>query len=194
MRYIEYSHPLSEGAANGYAYLKQALRIGICGLLFAVPISAAVPTSPLMRLSMSKNNQKAVMTRMMSDFFYVNFFASSIAYAVLIETRLDKQCYGGGILPALGPLSAQLPAVCCLCASHLFYPGAWAIINETTWKSRRQTFIRLNAKCFVAFAPYHIPALTLLGGVVGLLMFPFKYYKRSRFEKQIATPVSEQKK
>lgn len=191
MRYIEYTQPLSEGAASGYAYLKQGLRIVICGLLFAVPISAAVPTSPLMRLSMSKNNQKAVMTRMMSDFFYVNFFASSFAYALLIESRLDKQLYGGGILPVIGPLSAQIPAVCCLFASHMFYPGAWAIINETTWKSRRQTFIRLNAKCFVAFAPYHIPALAFLGGVVGLLMFPFKYYKRSRYEKRLGSAAGQ---
>lgn len=182
MRYIEYSKGLSAEGSSGYALVKKMIRICLCGLLFAVPLAAAIPTSPLMRLSMTKNNQKAVMTRMMSDFFYLNFFASTVAYTLFVEWGLRHTMYDGGVLPVLGPLTAQVPGFTCLFASHLFYPGAWALINETTWKARRESFIRLNAKCFVAFAPYHIPAITLLGTAVGTLLYPFKYYKRSRFD------------
>eukprot|EP00796_Vickermania_ingenoplastis_P005977 gene5977-4286_t len=178
-----------EGAFSGYAFIKRVMRATLCGLLFAVPIAAAVPTSPLMRLSMSKNNQKTILTRMMTDFFYVNFFASFVSYALFIETRLDTAVYGSGVLPVLGPLAAQIPGVACLVTSHLFYPGAWALINETTWKARRQTFLRLNLKCFFAFAPYHVPAVVSLGVVVGSLLYPFKYYKRSRSKGSLSQSI-----
>lgn len=183
MRYIEQSHRFSEEVANGYAFLKQLTRAGLCGLFFAVPLVAAIPISPLMRLSVTKNNQKAVMSRMIIDFFSLNFVAAALSYASFVETRLDKRIYGNGILPVLGPLSAQCPGMVCLCASHLFYPGAWAIINETTWKARRQMFVRLNVKCFLAFSPYHIPAAIAISAVIGTVLYPFKALKRSRFQR-----------
>lgn len=179
MQYIDYNSNLHERAGREYMRLKQLFRVLFCGVLFAVPIAAMIPTSPLMRLSMTKNTQKAVMSRMMTDFFFVNFFASAVGYAVLVEPRLDKNVYGHKILPVLGPCSAQLPAACCLLFSHLFYPGAWAIINEMDHKTRRQVFLRLNLKCFFAFAPYHIPAAILLGCLGGCLLYPFKYFKHA---------------
>lgn len=180
MQYINYNSNLPETAGHGYLRVKQLFRVLMCGLLFAIPIAAVIPTSPLMRLSMTKNTQKAVMSRMMTDFFVVNFLASAIGYTFFVETRLDKSVYGHGVLPVLGPLSAQIPAACCLIFSHLFYPGAWAIINETDRKAKRQVFFRLNLKCFFAFAPYHVPSAMLLGCLAGCFLYPFKYFKQSR--------------
>lgn len=180
MQYIECSSNAPENRSFGYTRIKQLFRVLLCGTLFAAPIAAIIPTSPLMRLSMTKNTQKAVMSRMMTDFFVVNFFASAIGYAMLVESRLDKSLYGHGILPVLGPLTAQIPAAFCLFCSHLFYPGAWAIINEIDNKQRRKVFFRLNTKCFFAFSPYHLPAAMLLGFFVGCFLYPFKYVKHSR--------------
>jgi hypothetical protein len=54
----------------------------------------------------------------------------------------------------------------------------WAIINERTWKMRIRECVRLAAKTMVAYAPYHVPVVVLIGCTFGLIMFPFKMAKR----------------
>lgn len=162
------------------AWIRKACRSVACGFLFSVPFAAAIPTSPLMRLSMNKSNQKAVMTRMMTDFFYLTFFTSTMVYGVIVESLFSNPAYATGLLPTLGPITAMIPGVGCLIASHLFYPGAWAIINERTRRDRRVTFFRLNTKCFLAFAPIHVPATLLLSAGLGCSLYPLKLYKAHR--------------
>ncbi|AYU81052.1 hypothetical protein conserved [Leishmania donovani] len=181
----------ARGDAFGeYATYRRVIRTVLCGVLFATPLCAAAPMSPLLKLSQTQENKKSIIPRMMSDFFYVNFLASTAAYWVLVEPFIPNPRAKEGFVPYLGPVTAEIPAVSCLFVSHLFYPGLWAIVNEPTWKLRRREFVRLNAKCFVAFGPVHVPAAVGLGMAVGVVLYPFKYMKlraQRRDERQHAS-------
>ncbi|KAG5498746.1 hypothetical protein JKF63_03039 [Porcisia hertigi] len=166
-----------DNAFGEYATYRRVIRTVLCGVLFATPLCAAVPMSPLLKLSQTQENKRSIIPRMMSDFFYVNFFASATAYWLLVEPFIPNPRAREGFVPYLGPVTAEIPAVSCLFTSHLFYPGLWAIVNEPTWKLRRQEFVRLNAKCFFAFGPVHIPAAVGLGAAIGVVLYPFKYMK-----------------
>lgn len=167
-------------AFTDYSAYRRVVRTILCGALFAVPLCVSIPMSPLLKLSQTQDNKKSIVPRMMGDFFYVNFAASAAAYWFLVEPYIPNPKAKEGFMPYLGPLTAQIPAMGCLVTSHMFYPGMWAIFNETTWRMRRREFCRLNLKCFFAFAPLHIPAAVGLGAGVGLLMFPFKMLKMRR--------------
>ncbi|KAG5472470.1 hypothetical protein LSCM1_03869 [Leishmania martiniquensis] len=189
MPYIEYSLTATRsttarasGHARGdafgeYATYRRVIRTVLCGVLFATPLCVAIPMSPLLKLSQTQENKRAIIPRMMSDFFYVNFFASATAYWILVEPLIPNPRAKEGFVPYLGPLTAEVPAVSCLVTSHLFYPGVWAMVNEPTWKLRRREFVRLNIKCFFAFGPIHVPAALGLGAAVGVTLYPFKYTK-----------------
>ncbi|GET90858.1 hypothetical protein, conserved [Leishmania tarentolae] len=176
-------------AFGEYATYRRVIRTVLCGVFFATPLCVAAPMSPLLKLSQTQENKKSLIPRMMSDFFYVNFLASTAAYWALIEPFIANPKAKEGFLPYLGPVTAEIPAVSCLFVSHLFYPGLWAIVNEPTWKLRRQEFVRLNVKCFFAFGPVHVPAAVGLGAAIGVVLYPFKYMKlraQSRDERQHA--------
>ncbi|CAJ1032021.1 hypothetical protein, conserved [Leishmania shawi] len=173
----EVSCDAREDAFGEYAAYRRVIRTILCGVFFATPLCAAIPMSPLLKLSQTQENKKSIIPRMMSDFFYVNFFASAAAYWVLVEPFIPNPRAKEGFVPYLGPVTAEIPAVSCLLLSHLFYPGLWAIVNEPTWKLRRQEFVRLNTKCFLAFGPIHVPAAVGLGAAVGVTLYPFKYMK-----------------
>ncbi|KAK7199171.1 hypothetical protein NESM_000887000 [Novymonas esmeraldas] len=164
-------------AFGEYATYRRVIRTVLCGTLFAVPLCAAIPLSPLLKLSQTQENKKSIVPRMMSDFFYVNFIASAATYWALVEPRIPNPKAKEGFVPYLGPITAEIPATGCLVASHLFYPGLWAIVNEPTWTLRRQEFVRLNVKCFFAFGPVHVPAILALGAAVGAVLYPFKFMK-----------------
>ncbi|KAL7702797.1 hypothetical protein N2W54_002477 [Lotmaria passim] len=164
-------------AFHEYSTYRRVIRTVICGVLFAVPLSVSIPMSPLLKLSQTQENKKSIVPRMMSDFFYVNFAASTGAYWVLVEPYIANPKAKEGFVPYLGPLSAQIPAMSCLFTSHLFYPGLWAIFNEPTWALRRREFVRLNVKCFFAYGNIHIPAAVGLGACIGVLLYPFKLFK-----------------
>ncbi|CAG9578487.1 conserved hypothetical protein [Leishmania major strain Friedlin] len=185
------SSGVTRGDAFGeYATYRRVIRTVLCGILFAIPLCAAAPMSPLLKLSQTQENKKSIIPRMMSDFFYVNFLASTAAYWVLVEPFISNPRAKEGFMPYLGPVTAEVPAVSCLFASHLFYPGLWAIVNEPTWKLRRHEFVRLNVKCFVAFGPVHVPAAVGVGAAVGVALYPFKYMKlraQRRDERQHAS-------
>ncbi|KAG5473237.1 hypothetical protein CUR178_03157 [Leishmania enriettii] len=166
-----------EDAFGQYATYRRVIRTLLCGILFATPLCAAIPLSPLLKLSQTQENKRSIIPRMMSDFFYVNFFASATAYWMLVEPFIPNRKAKEGFVPYLGPVTAEIPAVSCLLISHLFYPGLWAIVNEPTWQLRRREFVRLNVKCFVAFGPVHVPAAVGLGAAVGVVLYPFKYMK-----------------
>ncbi|KPA83316.1 hypothetical protein ABB37_02977 [Leptomonas pyrrhocoris] len=168
----------AQGDAFGeYSAYRRVIRTIVCGLFFAVPLCVSIPLSPLLKLSLTQENKKSIVPRMISDFFYVNFAASAAAYWLLVEPFIPNPKAREGFLPYLGPLTAQVPAMSCLFTSHLFYPGLWAIYNEPTWALRRREFVRLNVKCFFAFGPIHIPSAVGLGVSIGLLLYPFKFMK-----------------
>ncbi|RNF04195.1 uncharacterized protein Tco025E_08006 [Trypanosoma conorhini] len=164
--------------AGGHSKFKLIVRTTICAVLFAVPFCVSIPSSPLLKLSQAQDAKKTLIPRMMSDFFYVNFIASGCAYYFLIEPRITNEKAKKGFMPYLGPLSAQVPGLSCLVLSHFFYPGMWAVFNERTWRERRREFVRLNTKCFFAYAPIHIPAAVAIGAGVGVVLYPFKFFKK----------------
>lgn len=190
--YIEY--PTVRGAdGNTYqnSLYKKLIRTCICGLLFSVPLSAAIPNSPLLKLSLSNDNKKTLVPRMMTEFLYVNFFASTVAYWCLIERHITNPRAREGFTPYLGPLTAMVPSFACLITSHLFYPGMWAIYMEPTWRARLREFVRLNTKCFFAFANVHIPGAIGLGIAVGCLLYPFKFFKLEKEKSPAAVGITE---
>lgn len=165
--------------------LSKCVRCVICGIMFGLPLCTIAPLSPLLKLSLSKENKKMLVPRMMGDFFWVNSLASLLAYYNFIEARAPHGHMSGpcrGWLPYLGPLTALIPGFACLLASHTFYPGMWALFNEVTWSERRRVFCRLNIKCFIAFAPIHVPAVVAVSVVVGSVLFPFKMLKNRRYK------------
>ncbi|CAD2218022.1 hypothetical protein, conserved [Angomonas deanei] len=186
MSYIPY--PVKSENDNHHPFYKRIVRASICGVLFAIPLSVAIPASPLLRLSQTQTNKKSLVPRMMTDFFFVNFLAAFSAYFVVSEYFITSDAAKEGFMPYLGPISAQIPAWNCLLASHMFYPGMWAVFNERTWKARRVEFVRLNTKCFFAFAPVHVPATIVLGLFAGVVLYPFKYMKQ-RKEGQSGEPT-----
>lgn len=180
-------------AFTEYSAYRRVIRTVVCGLLFAVPLSVAIPMSPLLRLSQTQENKKSIVPRMMGDFFYVNFAASAAAYWRLVEPYIPNSKAREGFVPYLGPLTAQVPAMSCLFTSHLFYPGLWAIFNETTWQMRQREFWRLNIKCFFAFSPVHIPAVVGLGASVGVVMYPFKFLKLRKQQREAKQAMAAEK-
>lgn len=189
MLYIAYpsaekKSKMREDPFGDYGIYRKIIRTLLCGILFAVPLCVAIPMSPLLRLSQTQDNKKNIIPRMMGDFFYVNFIASTAAYWFVVERFIPNPKAKEGFVPYLGPVTAEIPALSCLIVSHLFYPGLWAIVNEKTWTLRRHEFVRLNLKCFFAFGPTHIPAAVGLGAVVGLLLYPFKYAKQRSWAAQ----------
>ncbi|EPY25656.1 hypothetical protein STCU_00771 [Strigomonas culicis] len=156
---------------------KKLIRTFICGAMFAVPLCVTIPNSPLLRLSQSESNKKSLIPRMMTDFLYVNFFASTVSYFFISERYITNQKALEGFMPYLGPLTAQVPGFSCLVVSHLFYPGMWAVFNELTWRERRREFVRLNTKCFFAFASVHVPVIVGLSALVGTFLYPYKLFK-----------------
>ncbi|KAH9580088.1 hypothetical protein LSM04_007777 [Trypanosoma melophagium] len=167
-----------EAVLVNHSTFKLIIRATICATLFAVPFCVSIPSSPLLKLSQTQDSKKTLIPRMMSDFFYVNFFASWCAYYFIIEPRIKNEKAKKGFMPYLGPITSQVPGLSCLVASHLFYPGMWAVFNERTWKERRREFFRLTTKCFFAYAPIHIPAAIAIGVGVGTILYPFKFFKR----------------
>ncbi|ESL08395.1 hypothetical protein TRSC58_03902 [Trypanosoma rangeli SC58] len=163
---------------GGHSRFKRIVRTTICAVLFAIPFCVSVSSSPLLKLSQAQDTKKTLIPRMMSDFFYVNFIASWCAYYFIIEPRITSEKAKRGFMPYLGPITAQVPGLSCLFVSHLFYPGMWAVFNERTWRERRREFVRLNTKCFFAYAPIHIPAAVAIGAGVGIVLYPFKFFKK----------------
>lgn len=184
MSYIEYPSGRT-GPAEGYhPTYKKLIRTIVCGALFGLPFCIAAPSSPLLKLSQTQDNKKALIPRMMSDFFYVNFIAAAASYWFLVEPFIPNPKGKDGFLPYLGPLTAQVPAAGCLVTSHLFYPGMWAVFNEVTWKLRRREFVRLNTKCFFAYANIHVPGAAAIGFGVGCCLYPFKMAKLWSWSKE----------
>lgn len=180
MSYIPLPSTKEKEKKDGREYhpaYKKLIRTFICGAMFAVPLCVAIPNSPLLRLSQSESNKKNLIPRMMTDFLYVNFFASTMSYYFITEPYITSQKALDGFMPYLGPLTAQVPGFSCLIVSHLFYPGMWAVFNELTWRERRREFVRLNTKCFFAFSTVHIPAIVGLSALVGTFLYPFKLFK-----------------
>ncbi|KAG8342085.1 hypothetical protein ERJ75_000728600 [Trypanosoma vivax] len=157
---------------------RRAVRTTVCATLFAVPFCVSIPSSPLLKLSQTQDAKKTLIPRMMSDFFYVNFLASGLSYYMLVEPKIANERARHGFMPWLGPVTAQVPALSCLVASHLFYPGMWALFNERTWRERLREFARLNTKCFFAYFPIHVPAAVAIGVAVGTILYPFKLCKK----------------
>ncbi|KEG07552.1 hypothetical protein DQ04_09461020 [Trypanosoma grayi] len=171
-------HQQQNDVAAAHSTFKLIIRTTVCATLFAIPFCVSIPSSPLLKLSQTQDTKKTLIPRMMSDFFYVNFIASWCAYYFLVEPRITNEKAKKGFTPYLGPITAQVPGLSCLFASHLFYPGMWAVFNERTWKERRREYVRLTTKCFCAYAPIHVPAAVAVGGVVGLVLCPFKILKK----------------
>lgn len=175
----------STPTAPQYSTFKKLVRTVICGACFAIPFCVAIPTSPLMALTMNQEAKKQIIPRMMSDFAYVTFIGSTLGYWFGVEPFTPNPRAKDGFMPYLGPVTAEIPALSCLVASHLYFPGTWALINEANWKERRRVFVRLNAKCFFAFGPVHIPAALLIGVGVGVVLYPFKFFKLRAWRRQL---------
>lgn len=186
MSYIQYPGASSRGdrpqgirAEDTYnPTYKKLIRTIICGVLFGLPMCVAIPNSPLLKLSQTQDNKKMLIPRMMSDFFYVNFIAAAASYWCFVEPFIPNPKGREGFMPYLGPVTAEIPALGCLITSHLFYPGMWAVFNELTWPVRRREFVRLNIKCFFAYANVHIPVVAAIGFGVGCSLYPFKASKQ----------------
>ncbi|CCW61588.1 unnamed protein product [Phytomonas sp. EM1] len=167
---------------ESYSTYRRLVRTIVCGSLFGLGFCIATPTSPLMRLSLTQENKKDLVPRMMRDFFYISFSASALTYWCVMEPSITNPKAKEGFMPYLGPLTAEIPALSCLVASHLYYPGIGALVNEVTWRERRKEFVRLNLKCFFAYAPVHVPATLLIGASLGLIIFPFKFMKQYSYK------------
>ncbi|CCW68115.1 unnamed protein product [Phytomonas sp. Hart1] len=169
---------------ENYFTYRRLVRAIVCGFLFGLGFCVATPASPLMQLSLTEENKKGLIPRIMKDFFYLSFTASSLAYWCVVEPSITNPKAKEGFTPYLGPLTAEIPAFSCLVLSHLYYPGIGALVNETTWREKRREFMRLNLKCFFAYAPVHIPATLLIGATLGLIMYPFKLMKLYSYKKK----------
>lgn len=166
---------------------KWCLRLSIVGAAYGLMLGGLATLSPLVRLSLNENNFKQLAPRVMSDFFTVNFFVGSASYAWFIERKhADNRHVRDGFLPYLGPITAQIPSVCCLLGSHCFYPGMWAVFNEKTWRDRCREGARLTCKTLVAFSSWHVPGVVGVGVVIGCAMFPSKWSKQRRWNRDQA--------
>lgn len=165
-------------AVYGAPLYKQIVRSFICGLAFGIPIAIVAPLSPLLRLSQTTDNKKALLPRMMKDYFIVNFCAGAMAYGLIVDPRVTNPLGREGLLPYLGPITAEVPALGCLVASHLFYPGLWALLNEVTWRDACRECVRLSIKCFFAFSSVHLPGAIGIGFLIGTIFYPFKWRKQ----------------
>ncbi|RHW71929.1 hypothetical protein DPX39_060041900 [Trypanosoma brucei equiperdum] len=174
----KYDEPARRQEVAGYLTFKRIIRTTICATVFAVPFCVSAPSSPLLKLSQTQDTKKTLIPRMMSDFFYVNFIASWLSYYYIIEPGVINEKAMHGFMPWLGPISAQVPGLSCLLASHLFYPGMWALFNERTWGERIREFVRLNTKCALAYSPIHLPAAVAIGSIIGIFFYPFKFFKK----------------
>lgn len=164
---------------------KWCLRSCIVGVTYGLAIGGLATLSPLVRLSLNDNNFKQLAPRIMSDFFTVNFLVGAASYAWFIERKhKDNVHVRDGFLPYLGPVSAQVPSACCLVASHLFYPGMWAVFNERTWRDRIREGSRLSLKTLVAFSAWHVPGVVAIGVVLGGALYPSKWSKLRRLERE----------
>lgn len=163
---------------------KWCIRTSIVGISYGLALGALATLSPLVRLSLNENNFKQLAPRIMSDFFSVNFVVGAASYAWFIERKHSDNIHvREGFLPYLGPLTAQIPSFSCLVASHCFYPGMWAVFNERNWRDRCREGTRLSIKTLFAFSAWHIPGVVAVGLVVGSVMYPSKWSKMRRQER-----------
>ena len=183
MPYLEL--PPAEGDTDRWAPVRKMSRLCVCGLLYGAAFAVMAPASPGLRVSQTQDIT-AIIPRIMTDFLGLNFFTAAFTYNYAIDKR-NKEMTAGGWLPWLGPISAFGPAFTCLVASHMFYPGQWALYCEPTWRTKLREFFRLNMKCLVAFSYYHVPPVAAMALVIGVLFYPYKYFRRKRLAERDAT-------
>lgn len=174
--------------ADSGSTLKWLCRLAVVGVFYGLPCAGLATLSPLIKLSLNAENYTQLAPRIMSDFFFVNAIAATIAYNYFVErkARQVNPYVESGFLPYLGPITAQIPALACLVSSHAFFPGMWAVFNERSWHMRMKESLRLTAKTLIAFLPAHGPAVVGIGIGVGCLMAPFKIAKIRRERKRIS--------
>ena len=153
--------------------IKVAFRCAVVAAFFSIPIGIASPMSPLLKAgqAMEEIAYRKLVPRITKDFMSVNFLAAYISYLVLV----DRAVGGNGWMPYLNPLTAQIPAMSCLIASHMFFPGQWIFIMEPSWKNKIRLSMRFFLKGTVAYSKVHVPVAVGLGGAVGLIFWPTRW-------------------
>jgi hypothetical protein len=178
MPYLQIQASTPAEQQDWWSPFRKVSRLMIVGCLYGAAFGIMAPASPLLRVSQT-NDITALIPRIMGDFFGVGFVSSTISYHFLVE-RYSKETHSraaDGWLPWLGPATAIAPALTIWVAGHMFYPGQWILFCEPTWRTKMQEFVRLNSKCLLGYAYYHLPPTVGAGAAIGTVMYPYKRYK-----------------
>jgi hypothetical protein len=158
---------------------KRCVRVALAGVIFGVPLGCATPSSPLFRLLVSKDSIVTLAPKVSMQFTGLSASVVAVTYWLTVERRQENRVALEGLLPYVGPPRGALLTLSALTACHLWFPGSAAFVHEVPGKQLSQ-YVRMTAKCFVAFLPVHGVYALSVGLGCGFCLWPFMIAKDAK--------------